>query len=316
MVVLPHQNSEAMDVLENCVICPRECRVNRIARQLGCCGCDAEYHIATICLHQGEEPVINGKKGICNVFFSGCNLRCSYCQNYQISRKTDKTETRKYTLKKAVGEIVYYLDQGIEALGFVSPTHFTPHVKAIIKELHSQGYHPVTLYNTNGYDKVDMLKTFEGLIDVYLPDFKYMNPLVAKNYSDAEDYPGIAMKSITEMYRQKGNSVVINENGQAVTGLIIRHLVLPGLVNDSIAILTWIARNLSTSVYISLMSQYYPTIHVSNHPTLGRRLTAEEYNFVVESMEELGFYNGWIQELKSAHLYNPDFTNNTPFKTY
>jgi putative pyruvate formate lyase activating enzyme len=310
---LPYQTFEAMNEFANCAICPRECRVNRVAGQLGYCRCDAGYHIATICLHQGEEPAINGENGICNVFFNGCNLRCSYCQNYQISHKTDKTEMIKYSSEKAVREIIYYLEQGIEAVGFVSPTHFTPHVKEVINKLHVKGHHPIIVYNTNGYDKVDTLKELEGLVDVYLPDFKYMNPQIAKSYSDVDDYPGIAMKSIAEMYRQKGNSVVINDNGQAVTGLIIRHLVLPGLINDSINILTWIARNLSPSVYISLMSQYYPTIHVSNHPILGRILTAEEYNLVVDSMEKLGFYNGWIQELKSTRLFNPDFTRDTPF---
>jgi putative pyruvate formate lyase activating enzyme len=305
-----------MKELENCIICPHECRVNRICGQLGYCGSDAEYNIGTICLHQGEEPAISGKKGICNVFFTGCNLQCLYCQNYQISHKKSRIENQKYTLDKAVNEIVHFLNQGIEAVGFVSPTHFTPHIKAIIGELHVQGYYPAIVYNTNGYDKVDTLKTLEGLIDVYLPDFKYLNSLISKSFSDAGDYPEVAMKAITEMYRQKGNSVVLNDNGQALTGLVIRHLVLPGLVNESIKILRWIATALSTSVYISLMSQYYPTIWVSNHPTLGRMLTEAEYKQVVEALEELGFYNGWVQELKSAHTCNPDFTKDYPFNSY
>jgi len=187
-------------------------------------------------------------------------------------------------------------------------------VKAIIIRLNELGYKPITVYNTNGYDKTEVLNDLEDLIDVYLPDFKYFNPSLAKDFSDAADYPEIAKKAIREMFRQKGSTVVLNNQGQAETGLIIRHLVLPGQVKDSINILRWIAAELSSSVSISLMSQYYPTVCVANHPVLGRRLLKEEYQEVLDAMEELGFYKGWIQQIDSADSYKPDFRLDHPFE--
>jgi putative pyruvate formate lyase activating enzyme len=210
--------------------------------------------------------------------------------------------------------IIRIFEQGIDSVGFVSPSHFTPHVKAIILRLHNEGYKPVTVYNTNGYDKVEILRSLEGLIDVYLPDFKYMDPVTAGEFSDAEDYPEIAKDSIREMYRQKSSTMVLNDNGQAVTGLIIRHLVLPGHAYESIRILQWIAEELSPSVRISLMSQYYPTVCVASHEVLGRKLLSEEYQQVLTAMQDLGFHNGWIQHHGSAELYNPDFSGDHPFE--
>jgi putative pyruvate formate lyase activating enzyme len=300
--------------LDDCQLCPRRCGVNRNAGKLGYCGSDAAYNIASICIHKGEEPAISGSKGICNVFFSRCNLQCIYCQNYQISRRREKVESRCMTLDEVTGSICKILDQGIEAVGFVTPTHHSPHVKAIIQELHYYDYHPVTIYNTNGFDSTEVLRQFEGLIDVYLPDFKYFDRQLAARYSDAADYPEIIKKNLLEMYRQKGSTVVFNDDGMAVTGLIIRHLVLPGHVEDSIRILNWIASELSTSVHISLMSQYYPTVCVANHPELGRKLTRGEYEKVMVAMENFGFARGWIQHTESAESYLPDFKSDQPFE--
>lgn len=303
-----------MKELVNCTLCPRECAVNRNEGKMGYCGSDSGYNIGSICLHHGEEPVISGKYGICNVFFTGCNLQCVYCQNYQISRRKGRLRETKYTLEEVTDIIIQHLDKGIEAVGFVSPTHYSPHVRAIINRLHSRGYSPVTVYNTNGYDKVGILSSFEGLIDIYLPDFKYFDPEIARQFSDADDYPATVKNSILEMYRQKGSTVVLNDNGQAVTGMIIRHLVLPGQAKDSINILKWIAGELSQSVSISLMSQYYPTVCVANHPVLGKKLTLAEYQEVREAMESLGFHQGWIQDHESAENYKPDFSIDSPFE--
>lgn len=300
--------------LDHCTICPRNCGVNRNTGQLGYCGSDAAYNIGSICIHRGEEPPISGPKGICNVFFSRCNLQCIFCQNYQISRRRGIIESMPYTLEEIVSAIIDILDQGIDSVGFVTPTHFTPHIKAIILRLNQMGYKPITVYNSNGYDSVGVLREFEGLIDVYLPDFKYFNPLLAEKYSGALDYPEVAKGAISEMYRQKGSTVVTNDNGLAVTGLIIRHLVLPGQVKDSIEILKWIAAALSASVSISLMSQYYPTVNVTGHSHLGRNLTSQEYQEVLEVMENLEFTRGWIQHPESAISYLPDFKMDQPFK--
>ncbi len=312
----------AFKELDHCTICPRSCGVNRNAGGLGYCGSGPGYNIGSICIHQGEEPPISGPKGICNVFFSRCNLQCLYCQNYQISRRKGAVESHAYQLEEVTGRIIEILEQGIDSIGFVTPSHHVPHVKAIITRLNESGYHPVTVYNTNGYDKAEVILGFEGLIDVYLPDFKYMDTNLAKRYSDAEDYPGVVKKSILEMYRQKGSTVVLNDHGQAVTGLIIRHLVLPGQIKDSIEVLQWIATELSPSVSISLMSQYYPTVCVADHPVLGRRLVQEEYQQVLEAMEELGFTKGWIQELDGSDRsrpaihdpFIPDFRRDHPFE--
>lgn len=303
----------ALKEFDNCILCPRECRVNRNAGQLGYCGCDAGYNIASVCIHKGEEPPINGKNGICNIFFTGCNLRCSFCQNYQISRRKNALP-KNQNLHDILQQIIACLDSGIGAVGFVSPTHHVPHVREIISELHKRHYHPVTVYNTNAFDKVSALKELEGLIDVYLPDFKYLDAAVAESYSDAAGYPDIAKEAIKEMYRQKGSSVILNENGQAMTGLIIRHLVLPGQSDDSVKIMHWIAEELSPSVHVSLMSQYYPTACVSGHPVLGRKITEEEYTRVLKAMDDLGFYRGWIQEYESSVTYRPNFDRSNPFE--
>jgi len=213
------------------------------------------------------------------------------------------------------GRIIDILDSGVEAIGFVSPTHFTPHVKAIIYSLNAAGYTPVTIYNTNAFDKVEILSSMEGLIDVYLPDFKYLDPEIAVHFSDAESYPQYAKAALREMFRQKGSTVVLNNNGQAVMGMIIRHLVLPGQSGDSIRILEWIASELSPSVNISLMSQYYPTMCVAGHPVLDRKITIREYREVLDAMDNLGFYRGWIQEFESTGIYRPDFNRANPFET-
>ena len=303
-----------MKELGHCMICPRYCGVNRNNGKLGYCRTGAGYHISSICLHRGEEPVISGANGICNIFFSHCNLQCIYCQNYQISRNREIAEDKIMTLEEVVERVIIFLNKGAEAVGFVTPSHFVPHVRAIVDELHSRGFYPVTIYNSNGYDTVESLKSLEGLIDVFLPDFKYANASLSKNFSDASDYPEVAKKAITEMYRQKGSSLIVSDSGQAANGLIIRHLVLPGQTDDSIAILKWISEELSPSLYISLMSQYYPTSCMINHPLLNRRITEDEYALVEKAMEGFGFYNGWIQEMSSAHTYKPDFLRENPFE--
>lgn len=299
---------------ESCSLCPRQCRVNRRMGETGCCHITAELHISSICLHQGEEPPINGPLGICNVFFSKCSLQCVYCQNYQISRIDGNLITQIYGLGEVVGEVISYLDRGIRAVGFVSPTHFSPHVKAIILELHRLGYYPVTVYNTHAYETVDMLRSLEGLIDVYLPDFKYSDPSLASRYSGAADYPEVARKAFAEMYRQKGNALITDDSGQALTGMLIRHLVLPGHATDSINILRWIAEELSPSLHISLMSQYHPIPCLDAYPELDRMITSREYEGVVRTMEELGFRNGWLQHPESCRNYKPDFREKHPFE--
>lgn len=298
---------------QECRLCPRYCKVDRTRGETGQCGSDAGLRIGSICMHRGEEPVVSGKKGICNVFFSSCSLQCLYCQNYQISNRKPLSHSSYYTIRAAVDEIVSCLEQGAEAVGFVTPTHLSPWVRAMVEELHRRGHEPVIVYNTSGYENVEVLKGLEGLVDVYLPDFKYLDPGLASMYSGARDYPEVIKAAMLEMYRQKGSSVILSEGGQVLKGLIVRHLVLPGGIQDSKEILTWIAENLSASVSISLMSQYGPTPLVSDHPVLSRSLTVAEYDEVVTHLEALGFENGWVQEMSSNAHYKPDFNLDHPF---
>lgn len=299
--------------LASCNICPRNCRVNRLRGETGICGSDADFNISSIVVHHGEEPVISGKNGICNVFFSRCNLSCSYCQNYQISCNRGVVKENKMQLPEVAGFIIRCLDQGCHTVGFVSPSHYIPHVKAIIETIRNMGHNPIFVYNTNGYDKVEEIRSLENYIDIYLPDYKYAGNNLALKLSKVPDYHPTALMAIREMYRQKGSTLIMNENGYAEKGLIVRHLVLPGYVDNSIRVLQNIA-DISTSLSVSLMAQYWPVPGVSNHPSLGRTLGYEEYETVKSELENLGFYKGWVQELESSNNYLPDFELDKPFE--
>jgi putative pyruvate formate lyase activating enzyme len=298
---------------QNCVICPRECGVNRHSGEFGYCKTGTAFYISSICLHHGEEPVLSGKNGICNVFFSHCNLSCIYCQNYQISCRQNAVE-EVLNLDQVIEKIIHFLNSGIHAVGFVSPSHMVIQVKQIITEIRNKGWNPIFIWNSNGYDKPEVLRSLESFVDVYLPDFKYIENDDAKMFSDANNYHSIALAAIKEMYYQKGSKLFINNEGLAERGLIIRHLVLPGKAEASIRLLKTIAEEISTNVTISLMAQYYPTENVKNHPVLGRQITKEEYTMVSEAMYVLGFTNGWIQEHESAFHYRPDFNKEQPFE--
>jgi putative pyruvate formate lyase activating enzyme len=307
-------DNDDQKLLMECTLCPRECRVNRFEKADGFCGADAGLNIASICIHRGEEPPINGPDGICNIFFAGCNLRCQYCQNYDISRAGSGCRHNPLELKTALDIIEDILSEGIKAVGFVSPSHVVPQVKAIIRGLNSRGIKPVTVYNTNGYDKPETLRSIGEMIDVWLPDYKYVSSAIAMEYSDAADYPEVALKALKEMYYQKGSSLVTDEEGRAEKGILLRHLVLPGHVQESKNVLNSIAEELSAGIHLSLMSQYHPTYNVKNHPVLNRPLYKKEYDSVVKEMEELGFRNGWVQDMDSFENYQPDFRKKHPFE--
>jgi putative pyruvate formate lyase activating enzyme len=301
-------------ILENCTLCPRECRVNRFEGGTGYCRTDAGLNIASICIHRGEEPVISGTNGICNIFFTGCNLHCIYCQNHEISQPGSVIRSTEMELEPVLDQIVQILSKGIPAVGFVSPSHVVPQVKAIIKGLNSRGLRPITVYNTNSYDKPETIRSLSGLIDVYLPDYKYVTREIASEYSDASDYPVLAQKAIKEMYYQKGSTLSINDNDLAENGLLVRHLVLPGHVQESISVLRSLAEELSPGVHLSIMSQYHPTTQVRNHSVLNRPIYKAEYEAVIEAMEDLGFRNGWVQDIESNLSYRPDFSKENPFE--
>lgn len=298
--------------LAHCRCCPRQCGANRLAGELGYCQLDAGWNVASICLHGGEEPVVSGPAGICNIFFAHCNLQCRFCQNHQISRNQGPAPDHQRP-EQIIAQVEGLLDQGSHAVGFVSPSHVLPQMEAIIQTLLHRGRAPVFVYNTNAYDRAENLRRLENVLDVYLPDLKYADARLAAEWSDAPDYPEAAQAALKEMYRQKGADLVLDEQGRVRSGLIVRHLVLPGQLENTRQCLRFLAEELSPAVHVSLMAQYTPMPAVAGHPDLGRTLRPEEYENILEEMDRLGMAHGWIQELSSAHHYQPDFDREHPF---
>ena len=294
--------------LTNCTLCPHRCSVNREQQQLGFCRLDAGLHIANISLHTGEEPIEGSENGVCNVFFSHCNLRCCYCQNYQISQPQSVIRNEITDYEVAVNQIVAILQSGVKFLGFVSPTSHIPQMLSIIEKVHEKGFSPKIIYNTNGYENVETLRSLEGTVDIYLPDLKYANDSLALRLSGIPNYCETALSAIKEMYRQK-KDVISDEN----PALIIRHLVLPNNVDNSLRVLRLIAEECSTNVFISLMSQYFPVYKALNDNEICRTLTKDEYDVVLDELDSLGFERGWTQELESNDYYQPDFNKDNPF---
>jgi putative pyruvate formate lyase activating enzyme len=306
-------SAEEIALLHNCCLCPRLCGVDRFSRKSGYCKSDAGFHISSVCIHKGEEPVISGKKGICNIFFPHCNLQCVYCQNHDISRNHVVIRTGMLSFEEIIGQINSVLEQTENIVGFVSPSHFIPQMMALIRGLLKSGKKPIFVYNSNGYDSLETIQLLNGVIDVYIPDFKYLDADLAYKYSRARNYPEVATLAIKEMYRQKGSSLIVNDDGIAQSGLIIRHLVLPNASDDSVKVLKFIAEEISPRIHISLMAQYFPPL-VENLPfEICRPITNNEYQHVLEAFQEFGFYRGWIQDLSSHAGFRPDFTNEMPF---
>lgn len=303
-----------------CTLCPRCCGVDRLVAQ-GFCQAGQEPEIAVVCAHRGEEPPISGERGICNVFFAHCNLQCIYCQNWQISGGRAAVADTRLTIAETVDRIAAVLSTTENIVGFVTATHYADSIPPIVEELHRRGLHPVTVYNTSGYETVETLRMLEPYIDVYLPDFKYSDAGLAARYSHAPDYPERALDALREMYRQKGSSLITEpipgatgEEEIAVSGIIVRHLVLPGCVGNSIKVLDAIA-DLSMNLHVSLMAQYYPP-RPDLPDELGRTLTADEYDTVVGHFHDTGLHNGWLQELTAQNTYRPDFTTENPFQPH
>ncbi len=302
-----------LEELRDCSTCPRKCRADRFSPRKGYCKAGAGFSISSIFPHQGEEPVISGSRGICNVFFTHCNLQCVYCQNWQISDRSLDHSADELELEEVLGKICGILDTGIPILGFVSPGHFIPQVKVIIHALRHLGYSPTIVYNSNGYDDVEQLKGLEGLVDVYLPDFKYMDESLGRKYSDVQDYPSIALKALKEMLRQTGSNLIIDHEGYAMRGMLIRHLVLPGHTGNSLQVMETIAEELSPEIHVALMSQYYPCHHANEYEPLRSFVDPREYRKVTERMRDLGIHRGFIQGIESNEHYRPDFEREQPF---
>lgn len=282
----------------NCSLCPRKCGVDRENGQLGFCGMPAKLRAAKAMLHYGEEPPISGAYGTGAVFFSGCTLRCSFCQNAEISENGKGLPLDTARLREIFERLI---DEGAQSIDLVTPTHFLPD---ILPALTPKLAVPV-VYNCGGYERVETLRALEGLVDIYLPDFKYADNALAAKLSRAPGYFVVAAEAIREMYRQVGSAVVTD--GIMERGLLIRHLVLPGHLENSLRVIEWVAENFpKNDVLFSLMSQYVPMGTVE--PPLDRRLTEEEYDGAVSWMELCGLTNGYTQDFSAATTeYLPDF---------
>lgn len=261
--------------------------------------------------------MISGKKGAGNIFFGNCNLRCVFCQNFEISQNPKTENQREVSFEKLAEIIISLQDSGCHNIGLVSPTHYAIQILKSIYIAVSNGLNIPVVYNSNGYDSVEMLKLYEGVVDIYLPDFKWGNNSNGKEYSKAENYFDSAKLAIKEMFRQVGSSHII-ENGVLKRGLIIRHLVMPNELAESEKVFEFIASELSCDVHISLMSQYYPTNKAEKYPLINRKISGREYEKVLELLEKYNLHKGYLQELESYENYRPSFNNDrfNPFNNH
>lgn len=301
-------------LLSHCELCFHACGIDRTKGQRGKCHLDAGLYVASVCRHLGEEPVLGGENGVCNVFFSHCNLQCKFCQNWQISANSTGLSESALTVEALLEKIVCELEAGCTALGFVSPTPYIPYLIACVERLHACGYYPTVIYNTNAYDTPDALALLDGIVDVYLPDYKYGNETLGRRYSGIGEYPERALIAIGAMIKQVGKELVFSEEGLVKRGVIIRHLVLPNQVENSRAALFNLWSEFGNKLTLSLMSQYTPLHLAEQDADLSRKITEEEYQQVVDFMSELGFVTGWVQEMSSVGSYIPDFGQKSPFE--
>jgi putative pyruvate formate lyase activating enzyme len=304
---------EAM--LESCTICPHDCGNNRLKNELARCYSGYLPIVSSYCQHFGEEPALGGMYGVGNIFLGNCNLRCVYCQNFQISQNWKAERVNEVTFERMAGMMLELQAKGVHAIGFVSPTHFVPQIVRALSIAIPQGLELPLIYNTNAYDSVEVLKLLDGIFDIYLPDLKYSGDEFGYKYSKVKSYMKISRAAVKEMHSQVGSDVAYGDDGLVKRGLIIRHLVLPNDIATSEETLRWIANELDNRVTLSVMSQYYPTHKAVTTELLDRRIRESEYNKVLRLLDTFGFENGWAQEFESQDYYKPDFSDRLePFK--
>lgn len=292
-------------LLSDCTLCPRECHVNRLGGQRGRCHETAEIVVARAALHMWEEPCISGTAGSGAVFFSGCCMGCVFCQNHNIAEaKAGKT----ITIGRLAEIFLELQEKGAANINLVTPTHYVLQIIEALRLAKAEGMHLPVVYNTSGYEKPETLQMLKGYVDVYLPDFKYMDPELAKNYSYAENYPEYAKAAIKEMVSQVGGIDIDEETGMIQKGVIVRHLVLPGHVKNSKAVIKYLYETYGEQILISIMNQYTPMPQVSKDPLLSRKVTKREYEKVVDYALDLGMEYGFIQEGEAAkESFIPEF---------
>lgn len=293
-----------------CNLCPRNCNVDRASGKTGYCGQSNKIYAARAALHMWEEPCISGKEGSGTVFFCGCPLRCIFCQNHNIALGKEKNGEKlgKEISIQRLKEIFLELQsKGANNINLVTGTHYIPQIAEALGLAKEEGLKIPVVYNTGGYEKVESLGLLEGLVDVYLPDMKYVSKELSKEYSHAEDYFDVASKALEEMVRQVGEPE-FDDRGCLKKGVIVRHLVLPGSTRDSKAVLEYLWNTYGNRIYISIMNQYTPMEQIKNHPVLSRKVTKREYQKVIDYALSLGWENGFIQEGETAkESFIPDF---------
>ncbi len=292
-----------IEKLQSCTLCPHNCKVNRLEGIMGRCKCTSELKIALSSLHYFEEPCISGKNGSGTVFFSNCNLKCIYCQNYEIS---DEGYGKNITIQELADIFINQQEKGANNINLVTPTMYVYHIIEALKIAKSRGLKIPIIYNTNGYEKEETIEMLNGYIDVYLPDLKYAQDKLAKKYSGVDNYFNTATKAIKKMYEQVGKPI-FDEKGLIKKGVIIRHLILPNNMLNTKVILKWIKNNLPQA-YISIMAQYFPTYKAKQDRDLNRKINIKEYKEIENYLYELNLESGYIQELgEHEEEYVPNF---------
>ena len=311
---------EALEaLLESCTVCPLDCGNNRLQDELARCYSGRLPIVSSFTPHFGEEPPLTGTRGASNIFFGNCNLRCVYCQNYQISQ-THRQQIKNEVSHERLAEMMLELQaRGCHNINFVSPTHFAPQMARAILIAAQRGLRLPIVYNTNAYDSVKVLELLDGIVDVYLPDLKYAEDSAGFLYSKVRSYAQVSRAALAEMYRQTGDELVFDENGLLKRGLVIRLLVLPNDIGGVRESLEWIHDTLSPRVAVSLMAQYYPTNVAGTNPRyvlLSRRIAESEWMRAVAALDEFEMQEGWMQEYDgAAFYYRPDFSDqDTPFR--
>lgn len=293
-----------LEELKECKICPHNCKVNRNINENGFCKCGNKVKVALASLHYYEEPCISGENGSGTIFFSNCNLKCEFCQNYEISHNG---KGKIITIDELANIFIKQEKNGANNINLVTPTMYVYQIIEAIKIARKMGLTIPIIYNTNAYENVQTIKALEGYIDVYLPDLKYYFDNLAQEYSKVNNYFEYATEAIKEMYKQVGKPE-FDENGIIKKGIIIRHLILPNNIENSKKVLKWIKNEFGNNVYISVMAQYFPAYKAKQNETLNRKINKQEYNEIEEYIEKLGIENGYIQELgEHEEEYVPNF---------
>jgi putative pyruvate formate lyase activating enzyme len=293
-----------------CTLCPWDCRIDRTSGRTGVCNSADRAKVSSATPHFGEEPMITGKNGSGTIFFSNCNLRCRFCQNYQISKEGAGDEISDEQLASMM---LMLQSKGCHNINLVSPTHYLPNIISALVTAAEKGLHIPLVYNTNGYEKVETLEMLDGIVDIYLPDMKYSSNNTALRLSDAPEYFTYNKAALKEMYRQVGD-LELDGDGIAVKGFLVRHLVLPNDLAGSQKALKFLADELSKNVYVGIMAQYKPCYKAVNDPELGRTLTVNEYKKAVRWAKEAGLNNILTQEFGSSEVFLPDFQRTNPFE--